>query len=425
MDNHRRTRHGVLTRSATGPSAAEAFILIAIATILITRLYLQLTGYPQVGGGNLHIAHALYGGALMMLALLIGWMTLGFAARILAVVLGGIGFGLFLDEVGKFVTKDNDYFYGPAAEIMYILVVVILVGARMVRAFKPLTPQECLASAAAIAADGVARGLADHRRQIALELVEEARAGGADRSDIRSVRALLMSADHAPDRLYRLQRWVPRLIPDFFRSPRWVPVVGWLLVAGALAGVLFGALGIALGGYLYEHGDITLRLDGGSPAAVILLISAALTFGDGAAGDDRPATNRRRLAAALAAQRRADLHLPQCARRFRHRGFRGAGQHVDRPVHAGDPVLSTRCRGPGIPAKRRPPRRRRRCGLTGLVVDPVEKIADMGEAVAHPRLERPDRGDDRQRPECRPPPRTGRQRVGDHLSTRRSVDHGR
>ena len=279
MDNYRGTRHGVLTRSATGPSATEAFILIAIATIVITRLYLQLTGYPQVGGGNLHIAHALYGGALMMLALLIGWMTLGFGARILAVVLGGIGFGLFLDEVGKFVTKDNDYFYGPAAEIMYILVVVILVGARIVRDFKPLTPQECLASAAAIAADGVARGLADHRRQIAFELVEQARVGGADLGDVHSVRALLTAADHAPDRLYRLQQWVPRLIPDFFRSPRWVPVVGWLMVAGALAGLLFGALGIALGGYLYEHGDITLRLDGGSPAAVILLISAALTFG--------------------------------------------------------------------------------------------------------------------------------------------------
>ena len=54
--------------------------MIAIATILITRLYLQLTGYPQVGGGDLHIAHALYGGALMMLALLIGWLILGFGA---------------------------------------------------------------------------------------------------------------------------------------------------------------------------------------------------------------------------------------------------------------------------------------------------------------------------------------------------------
>lgn len=38
-----------------GSGSAEAFVLIAIATILLTRLYLELTGYPQVGGGNLHI----------------------------------------------------------------------------------------------------------------------------------------------------------------------------------------------------------------------------------------------------------------------------------------------------------------------------------------------------------------------------------
>ena len=40
--------------------------------------------------------------------------------RAICVVLSGVWFGLFLDEVGKFVTKNNNYFYGPAAEIMYI-----------------------------------------------------------------------------------------------------------------------------------------------------------------------------------------------------------------------------------------------------------------------------------------------------------------
>jgi hypothetical protein len=279
MDNAPHSRRGAMTRDATGSGAAEAFTLIAIATILITRLYLQLTGYPQVGGGELHIAHALYGGALMMLALLVGWMTLGTGSRILAVVLGGVGFGLFLDEIGKFVTKTNDYFYGPAAEIMYILVVVILVGARIVRAFRPLSAQECLASAAAIAADGLARGLADHRREIGLALAERAGAAGADSADVYHVRSLLQSAGRASDRLYRLQRRAPRLIPNFFRNPRWVPVVGWLMVAAALGGLFIGMLGIALGGYFYEDHHITLKLDGPSPASVILLISAALTFG--------------------------------------------------------------------------------------------------------------------------------------------------
>ena len=279
MDIQPRRQHGVITRNAAGSGAAETFTIVAIATILLTRLFLQLTGYPQVGGGDLHIAHALYGGALMMLALVIGWLVLGFGVRTMCVVLGGIGFGLFLDEVGKFVTKDNDYFYGPAAEIMYILVVIILVTARVVRVFRPLSAQECLASAAAIAADGVARGLATHRREIGLGLVEQARVEGANVDDVAHVRGLLISADPAPDRLFALQRRALRLVPAFLRSPRWVPVVGWLMVLAAFAGVLFGVLGVALGGYSYEDDRVTLELAGLSVATVILLVSAVLTLG--------------------------------------------------------------------------------------------------------------------------------------------------
>jgi hypothetical protein len=277
MNRPRPHRRGLMTRDATGSASAEAFVLIAIATILLTRLYLELTGYPQVGGGNLHIAHALWGGALMMLALLTGWLLLGAGARVGAVITGGVGFGLFLDEVGKFVTKDNDYFYGPAAEIMYILVVLILVGARVVRDFRPLTARECLASATAIAADGVARGLADRRRELGLALLMQAEQAGAGPDAVAPVRTLLTSAEPTSDRLYRLQQGAPRLIPGFFRSPRWVPVVGWLLVVSAISGLLFGLLGIALGGYFYQDDDITLRLDGMNPASVILVVNAAVT----------------------------------------------------------------------------------------------------------------------------------------------------
>jgi hypothetical protein len=279
MVNQGLTSRGTITRSATGPSAAEAFIIIAIATILITRLYLQLTGYPQVGGGDLHIAHALYGGAFMMLALIIGWLMLGFGARMLCVVLGGIGFGLFLDEVGKFVTKDNDYFYGPAAEIMYVLLVVILVGTRIVRDFRPLGAHECMASAATIAADGVARGLAARRREIGLTLVDHAVAGGADAQDAQHVRALLLSAESAADRLDAARQRALRLIPGFLRSPRWVPIVGWLIVLGSFLGLFLGMLGVALGGYFHEDDRVTVELAGFGVETAILLVSAALTLG--------------------------------------------------------------------------------------------------------------------------------------------------
>ncbi|MFH5229063.1 hypothetical protein [Antrihabitans spumae] len=271
-------RRNRVLRDAYGGPSGEAFMVIAILTILLTRAYLHLTDYPQVGGGNLHIAHALYGGALMMLALLIGWTFLGFATRVVCVVLGGIGFGLFLDEVGKFVTKDNDYFYGPSAEMMYVLVVVLLVLGRIVRDVRPPTPEECLSNAAAIAASGIVSGLPEHRREWARLLVDRAEADGGDPEVVADIRSLLAHAAPVPARLRALQELVPRLIPDFFRSPRWVPVVGWILVALSFLGLAFGALGVALGGYFYSDDKVTFELAGMSVATAILLVSATITF---------------------------------------------------------------------------------------------------------------------------------------------------
>ena len=278
MEEQRRGPRGPVCRNFAGSGHAEAFIIIAIATILITRLYLQLTGYPQVGGGNLHIAHSLYGGALMMLALLIGWLLLGGGARTLAIVLDGIGFGLSLDEVGKFVTKTNDYFYGPAAEIMYVLVIIVLVGTRVLRTIRPLSTQECLASASTIAADGVARGLGDHRREVGLRLVERAHRDGADPAEVEHVRALLVSCRTASDRLYSVQQWIPRLIPAFMRSPRWEPLLGWLLVVAALFSLFFHTLGVALGGFVYRDTIVKLHAAGMNAGTLILLIGAVLTL---------------------------------------------------------------------------------------------------------------------------------------------------
>lgn len=263
-----------MVRNAYGNAAAESFLIV---TILVTRLYLALTGYPQVGGGNLHIAHALWGGAAMMIALLIGWLALGNTARGISVLVGGIGFGLFLDEVGKFVTADNDYFYGPSAEIMYVLVLSILVVNRLIRVVRAPSVQEFLANAAAIAASGAAGGLADHRRAAAHRMLIRAEQGGADPRAVRGIRLLLESAPRRHDRLYALQQWLPRLVPAFFRSPRWVPVIGWLLVALSVGGVSVGILELVAGGLVLDTEDVKIDIHRMGIPEGILFVSACLT----------------------------------------------------------------------------------------------------------------------------------------------------
>jgi hypothetical protein len=47
----------------------DTFLVSAIAAIVIIRIFLEATGYPQLGGGGLHIAHVLWGGLGMLVAI--------------------------------------------------------------------------------------------------------------------------------------------------------------------------------------------------------------------------------------------------------------------------------------------------------------------------------------------------------------------
>jgi hypothetical protein len=110
--------------------AAERYLLLMIVSFVVavvgTRWFLQATGYPQVGGGELHIAHMLWGGLLLVVAALVSLVVAaGWAAPVTA-ILAGAGTGLFIDEVGKFITASNDYFYPLAAPLIYGLLLALV-----------------------------------------------------------------------------------------------------------------------------------------------------------------------------------------------------------------------------------------------------------------------------------------------------------
>lgn len=105
----------------------QLFVVAAVATIILTRLFLFSTGYPKLGGDSaLHIAHMLWGGLLMLVAIVIDIVFIDPRLFKFRVILSGIGFGLFIDELGKFITADNDYFFRPTFSIVYLLFILLV-----------------------------------------------------------------------------------------------------------------------------------------------------------------------------------------------------------------------------------------------------------------------------------------------------------
>jgi hypothetical protein len=118
---------------------ADTYLLVTLlcfaASVSVTRLFLSLTGYPQVGGGQFHIAHVLWGGLFLFVASLVPLMLANRWAYVVGAILAGIGMGLFIDEVGKFITQSNDYFYPAAAPIVYaFFLLTVLLYSRVRRA---------------------------------------------------------------------------------------------------------------------------------------------------------------------------------------------------------------------------------------------------------------------------------------------------
>jgi hypothetical protein len=124
----------------------EFLFVMAVVTILINRVFLAMTHYPKIAFGSMHIAHMLWGGLLMLVALVMLFRFWNPSIRHLAAFISGVGFGLFIDELGKFITEDNDYFFQPTIAILYILFVTLFLIFRSLTNRFPLTEREISAN---------------------------------------------------------------------------------------------------------------------------------------------------------------------------------------------------------------------------------------------------------------------------------------
>jgi hypothetical protein len=155
-------------RDQQGLALSEIWLVSAVVAILGIRLYLHVTGYPQVGGGELHIAHMLWGGLGMVISFGILLLFASDAWKPFAAFIGGLGFGTFVDELGKFITKDNDYFFKPTIGLIYgVLVVFYLFAQWNQRRREPTSADRLFYATQGL--QSLAIGKLDyHRQQLAL-----------------------------------------------------------------------------------------------------------------------------------------------------------------------------------------------------------------------------------------------------------------
>jgi hypothetical protein len=135
-------RQTIFYRNVRARDHLEIFLLSSITSLLLIRFFLRLTGYPQVGGGQLHIAHMLYGGLLMAAAIMLMISFIGARVQRLAAFIGGLGFGIFIDELGKFLTKDNNYFFRPTIGLIYAVFIALYLVTNFLGRDERLTKRE-------------------------------------------------------------------------------------------------------------------------------------------------------------------------------------------------------------------------------------------------------------------------------------------
>src|ERR1700730_11868310 len=174
--------HSVFSRDLAAARYLDLFVVGGVSAVLAIRFILRITGYPSLGGARFHIAHMLWGGLLMAGALLAALSFLGNPTKLWAAFVGGIGFGTFIDEIGKFITRDNDYFFQPSISLIYITFVLIYLAFRDLQMRRGISREEYLVNAIDELAEAVINDLQPEERDRALRYL----AAITDRDDLTS-----------------------------------------------------------------------------------------------------------------------------------------------------------------------------------------------------------------------------------------------
>lgn len=212
----------------------DVFLVSAAVSMLVIRVYLHLTGYPQIGGAHLHIAHMLWGGMLMLIALMIGMFYIGPGVTRIVAIVGGAGFGLFIDELGKFITRDNNYFYQPTIGIIYLIFVVVYIGSRVMVMRYHYRASDYKASAFRLAESALDGKLTEAESKELTSLLAQTGDEEFNKAITRFVAELAIVESSHPSWYRRLSYHLDGLYHRYFDLPELTKRIRWISAAGII-----------------------------------------------------------------------------------------------------------------------------------------------------------------------------------------------
>lgn len=229
-------------RNVKARDQLDIFLVSAITSLLGVRFYLEITNYPQIASGGLHIAHMLWGGFLMMAGIVVGVSFLGLRAQQASALLGGIGFGVFIDELGKFITNDNNYFFHPTIGIIYAIFVILYLGFNFLTRDEHLTSREYQLNALMQLEQAIAYDMDPAEKRQVYSLIAKANQKSKITLELkRLLDSIEVSAEERYGRLHRFLRSVDRAYARFWKRKRSSQIVQGFFVIQAL-GVLLSVL---------------------------------------------------------------------------------------------------------------------------------------------------------------------------------------
>jgi hypothetical protein len=225
--------------------AADSYLILFIAafgiTVILVRIFLELSGYPQIGNSTFHIAHLLWGGVLLFVSVILTLIWANNWVLWASALMGGIGVGLFIDEVGKFITQDNDYFFPLAFPIIYAFLLVCVWLLMRVRRSRQRDTRTLLYHALSDLKQVIDKDLDPFEHKQLVDELNQVQAAAQDPNERILARALLdfvhaeeLQLAREPNLLERWWNWIK------FIAARWPSqrVFRGLLVLG------FGYMGI-------------------------------------------------------------------------------------------------------------------------------------------------------------------------------------